>query len=97
LAFNISFACVFALAALFMDSIIQSMLAGPIHSARSLLATMPTEVVQSLPPLRMALRAVATEVQLLSKGRDASSFQRQLAEIVSNHSNAPKMQNESHP
>jgi len=50
------------------------MLAGPLGSARALLATMPGDVVVALPPLRKVIRAVSTEVQLLSKGRDASSF-----------------------
>lgn len=36
----------------------------------------------SLPPLRMVMRALSTEVQLLSKGRDASSFQQELEDIV---------------
>jgi len=50
---------------------------------------MPSEVVQALPALRIAMRAVATEVQLLSKGRDASAFQTQLAEIVTMASTVP--------
>jgi len=75
LVFNVVFACVFAIVVLATDGFLQSMLDGPIRSARSLLAFMPSEVVQALPPLRVAMRAVATEVQLISKGRDASSFQ----------------------
>jgi len=75
LVFNIVFAIVFAIAIAATDDLMQSMLAGPIRSARKLLAVMPSEVVQSLPSLRVAMRAVATEVQLISKGRDASSFQ----------------------
>lgn len=82
LIISIVFACVFAVVAIMTDGAIQKMLAGPLQSARALLATMPGEVVTSLPPLRMVIRALSTEVQLLGKGRDASSFQKELENIV---------------
>jgi len=82
LVFNITFACVFALLALASNGAVNYMLASPIQSARALLAAMPSTIVGAVPPLRMVIRSVATEVQLLSKGREASAFQQQVADIV---------------
>jgi len=44
-----------------------SVLSIPLQSARSLLSTMPTELLSAVPDLRATIRDVATEVQLMDK------------------------------